>query len=236
MKKTALLFSFLLTCALAGAQPVVGDDDYETEITWGVNKNTTGGLIGGVVFKLARRSGENLFTIYGLELMNVKHPKEQRYPSQTSGTIFVWGKENYLYSIRGIYGKERLIFKKAPQQGVQISGIVGAGPTLGIIAPYYILYNGKYVPYSAEKHGNGFGSIQGAGKLFQGLDESRITFGLNAKAGIGFEFGAFKNNVAGVEVGIAAEAFPQEIIIVPTQENRAVFTSFYFSMVWGTRR
>ena len=211
------------------------ENDYSTEVTWGLNKNTNGGLIGGIIFKVSKQRKENLFVMYGLELMNVRHPKEQRYLSQSSGTSFTWGKESFLYSIRGIYGREALLFKKAPKQGVQISAIYGAGPTLGVIAPYYILYGGEYVPFDHERHAN-FSAVQGSGKLFQGLGDSRITFGLNAKAGVSFEFGTFKNNVAGIETGFAIEAFPKEIIIVPTQDNRAIFPSIYFSLYWGTRR
>lgn len=233
MKKPLLILVFILGGLLASAQTDL--DDYTTEITWGVNKNTRGGLIGGVVFKLARQQKDNVFSFYGIEMMNVKHPEEQRYLSPASGTSFVWGKQNFLYSIRGQYGREVLLFKKAPQQGVQISGIVAGGPTLGVIAPYYILYDGNYVPFNAEIHQN-YNTIQGSGKLFQGLGESDLTVGLNTKAGLSFEFGTFKNNVAGVEIGVSFEAFPKKIILIPTQENTAFFSALYFAMYWGTRR
>lgn len=233
MKKWIFIVGVLFASEVLVAQEV--ENDYTTEVTWGVNKNTNGGLIGGVIFKLSRQQRENLFVMYGLEMMNVRHPKEQRYLSQASGTSFTWGKENFLYAIRGIYGREHLLFKKAPKQGVQIGLLYGAGPTLGIIAPYYILYGGEYVHFNHLEHNN-FSSVQGSGKLFQGLGDSQLTFGLNAKAGLSFEFGTFKNNVAGVETGIALEAFPKEIILVPTQENNALFTSLYFSLYWGTRK
>lgn len=219
----------------AQAQVIDEEDDFTTEITWGVNKNTNGGLIGGVVFKLARRQRDNLFVTYGLELVNVKHDKEQRYVSPTSGTSFIWGKQNYLYSIRGLYGREQLLFKKAPQQGVQISALGAVGPTIGIVAPYYILSSGEYEQYDPNVH-QSINSVHGSGKLFQGLGQSELAFGLNSKAGLAFEFGAFKNNVAGIELGVAAEAFTKKIILVPTQDNHAVFTSLYFSLYWGTRR
>lgn len=224
---------FFLSAGSVLAQ--VDELDYATEITWGLDKNTNGGLIGGVIFKVSRQQTENRFVMYGLEMMNVRHPKEQRYLSQSSGTSFTWGKENFLYSIRGIYGREHLFFKKAPKQGVQISLLYGAGPTLGIIAPYYILYSGSYVRFNHEIHNN-FSAVQGSGKLFQGLGDSKLTAGVNAKAGLTFEFGTFKNNVAGVEIGVAFEAFPKEIIIIPTQDNRAIFTSVYFNLYWGTRK
>ncbi|WP_421874589.1 hypothetical protein [Marinoscillum sp.] len=230
--KSLLSLTFLFLFLVSQAQN--DEDDYNTEIIWGLTKNTNSGLIGGGIFKLARRQKDNVFTTYGVEIVNVKHPKEYRYPSP-SGTYFTFGKQNFLYSIRGNYGREKLFFKKAPQQGVQISGIVAAGPTIGIIAPYYVLTSSGYEQYDPQKH-TSRGSIQGSGKLFQGLGESNITLGLNAKAGLSFEFGAFKNNVAGVEVGISMEAFPKEIVIIPTQDNRAIFTALYFSMYWGTRK
>ncbi|MEQ8470166.1 MAG: hypothetical protein RIC35_03230 [Marinoscillum sp.] len=232
MKKVVLILLITIPGLNLVAQPL--EDDYNTEIVWGVNKNTNSGLIGGGIFKLARRQKDNLFTTYGIELINVKHPKEYRYLTP-SGTTFTYGKQNFLYSIRGIYGKEKLLYKKAPQQGVQISGLIGAGPTIGIIAPYYILSGSGYEQFDPNKH-QSRGSIQGSGKLFQGLGESNLTLGLNAKAGLSFEFGTFKNNMAGVEVGVSLEAFPKKIIIVPTQENSAIFSALYFNMFWGTRK
>lgn len=235
MRKVSLIIFILAFCAQAGLAQTDYEDDYFSEFTWGINKNTNGGLIGGIIFKLARRQHNNVFTTYGLEFLNVKHPKEQRYLSNTTGTSFVWGKQNFLYSIRARYGKDILLYKKAPQQGVQISTVMAGGPTLGVIAPYYILYSGEYVPYDPEKN-QSFNGVQGSGKLFQGLGDSELTLGLNAKVGLAFEFGAFKNNVAGLEVGASIEAFPKEIIIIPSQDNRAIFTALYFNLYWGTRK
>ncbi len=232
MKRIALL-TLLILCSGVLAFGQQEEDDHTTEIIWGLTKNTNSGLIGGGVFKLARRHSNDVFTTYGIEILNVKHPHEMRYPSAT-GTYYTYGKQNFLYSIRGNYGREKLLFRKAPQQGVQISGIVAVGPSIGIVAPYYILTGGGYEQYDPNKHPRT--SVQDSGKLFQGLGESDITFGLNSKAGLSFEFGTFKNNMAGVEIGISLEAFPKKIIIVPTQKNRAVFTAFYFTMYWGTRK
>lgn len=211
------------------------EEEYISEFTWGVTKNTNSGLIGGIAFKLGRLRAERTYTTYGLEIVNVQHPKELKYRSPVSSTAFVWGKQNYLYSLRGQYGRETLLFRKAPKHGVQISSIFAGGPTIGIVSPYYVLANGRYEPFSPQRHST-LGSIQGSGKLFQGLGESELAIGANVKAGLSFEFGPFQNSVAGIEVGTALEAFTKEIIIVPTQDNRAVFSSLYFTLYWGTRR
>ncbi len=230
--KAYILFLFIAIGAFA---QIGEEEDYVTEFTWGVNKNTNSALIGGFALKLALQKSGRLFHTYGLEILNVRHPNELKRPTQ-AGTSFIWGKENWLYSFRLNYGREKIIFKKAPQHGVQISALVAAGPTIGLVAPYYILNNnGTYEQYQYAKHPRP-SSINGSGKLFQGIGESDVQFGANIKAGLSFEFGSFKNNVIGVELGSALEAFTKEIVIISRLENRAVFSSFYFTLYWGTRK
>ncbi|MFT6134438.1 MAG: hypothetical protein ACJAZM_000927 [Cyclobacteriaceae bacterium] len=213
------------------------DYEYKKEYLWGVNKNTNGGLIGGVFLRHSRSLGDGLFTTYGIELMNVKHPKEQRYTSTQTGSPFVWGKSNYLFTIRGQYGREKLLFRKASQQGVQISAGVAGGLSIGLEAPYLITTQGaaNYVQFDPDLYPN-IGAIQGSGQVLQSIGNSSIVPGLNSKAYISFEFGAFRNNVAGVELGASAEAFVREIVLIPTLENRAFFPAFFFTFFWGTRR
>lgn len=236
MLKKFLLSTVMVVPILLIGQVLEQDYEYSKEFTWGVNKNSNGGLIGGVVLKHSRIRSERIYTTYGLELMNVKHPKEQRYTSRQTGTSFIWGKQNFLYAIRMQYGLERLMYKKAPQQGVQISVGVAGGPTIGIEAPYYVLtQSGEYAPYDPDKYFD-LRAIQGSGKLLQGIGESSIVPGLNVKSGVSFEFGAFRNNVAGVEIGLMGEIYTRKIVLIPTQKNRAFFPSAFFTFFWGTRR
>lgn len=223
----------MLLSLTAFAQFEEGDYEYKREFTWGVNKNTNGGVIGGVVFKLGLARSENVYEIYSLELSNVKHPQELSY---SRASRFIWAKENYLYSIRLQYGREKILFRKAPQQGVQISVGAAVGPSIGLITPYYIQYGEpqNYVPFDPDIHT--FSNVFGAGRLFQGLSESSFAIGANAKTFANFEFGTFKNNVAGLEVGVMVEGYNKEIVIIPTQDNNAVFTSAYFTLYWGTRK
>ncbi len=227
---------FVIVIPMVGFCQLEDDYDYNREWLWGVNKNSNGGLIGGIVLRHSRIRSERLYTTYGVELMNVKHPKEQKYTSQQTGTSFIWGKRNYLYAIRTQYGLERLLYKKAPQQGVQISAGAAGGLTLGLEAPYYVLTSGgEYVQYDPDKYPS-LGAINGSGKIFRGLGNASIVPGLNVKSGVSFEFGAFRNNVAGVEIGVLAEIYARKIIIVPTQQNRAFYPSAFFTFFWGTRR
>jgi hypothetical protein len=88
-------------------------------------------LIGGFVFKKAYKLNDRLLATYGLEIMNVKHPQEVRQNSQSTGNFFIYGKSNYLYAIRFQYGRDLILFKKAPQQGVEIKAVTAIGPNAG---------------------------------------------------------------------------------------------------------
>lgn len=235
MKKILPYLSLLLPF-LGQAQLFEGEEySYNSEWIWGLNKNTNGGLIGGLMVRHSRSIGDDWFHTFGLELSNVKHPSEARYIGR-SGAGFTYGKSNYLYAIRLNYGREKLLYQKANQQGVQISAAAAAGPTFGLVAPYYVLNaDGSYEQFNPVRHSNPQ-SIGGPGKLFQGLGESEYAQGFHIKSGLLFEFGTYRSNVAGVEVGVMMEAYTKEIELVPTQPNKSVFTSVFFSLFWGTRK
>lgn len=242
MKRTAFctLLGLFLLLPLAGfAQlPKEEEDAYSREFVWGINKNTNGGYIGGLGVKFSRRIQEQTFRTLSFEVANVKHPKEVRVTSAYGGG-FILGKSNYLYSLRFSYGFERLLFYKGPQQGVQISALVSGGPTLGIIAPYYVELAGTgqatvTKQYNPAEHS--VGSIFGSGRPLEGLTESDLTAGLHIRGGFSFEFGTFKSSVSGLELGLMLEAFPQEIVLLPRSDNRAIFPSAYVTLFHGSRR
>ena len=55
--------------------------DTENERFWGINKNSWGGLIGGGVLKFSTKVSDNMYRTIGFELVNIKHPKENKYSS-----------------------------------------------------------------------------------------------------------------------------------------------------------
>jgi hypothetical protein len=231
-------FLLILILSIGSQVQAQNSEDYEytDEFVWGINKNTRGGLIGGLILKKSILINENQFQTFGLELMNVKHPKETRISNPLNGNSFIWGKENYLYSIRLQYGREHLIFKKASFQGLQIQAILAGGPTIGLVAPYYIQNSqGVNEPFDPEKHVD-FNSILGTGNILQGIGESQVKFGLNFKPALSFEFGAFKSNVSGIELGMVFEGFTEEIILVPNSSNDPFFTSCLVALCYGRGR
>ena len=234
----------LLSCAVMWAAAQTQDSyDYNSEFTWGINKNSASGLIGGFVFKKARRLEEKMFETYGLEVINVKHPQEVRRSSNATGNFFIYGKSNYLYAFRFQYGRDFVLFQKAPQQGVEIKFVSAIGPTVGIVAPYYIersvdnsLFSTVREQYDPNNPNHTSGNILGTGNLFEGLFESDIQMGANAKAGVNFELGTVKSQVTGFEVGFLIDAYLNEVVIMPTADNRSIFPTIYFTLFYGSRK
>jgi len=215
---------------------------YSSEFIYGVNKNTSSGLLGGFIIKKSIAISDRVFKTYGLEIINLKHRGEQRYSSRRTGNFFIWGKRNYLYTFRTQYGRDVIIFRKAPQQGVQVAVMLAGGPSIGLLAPYYIEFaqsqsnDSQSQQYDPNNINHDFGNILGTGSLFQGLGESKIKIGVNIKAGLNFEFGTFKSNVTGFEIGFLIDAYTEKINLIPRAENKAIIPTAFISLFYGSRR
>jgi hypothetical protein len=233
MKKiTGIIFIVFMTSGMVWAQE--NDYDYTNESIWGITKNSSSGLIGGFVFRFSRSIKPNHYRTIGFELINIKHPAESRVVSRT-GNYFIVGKTNHLFAIRGQYGRDIILFKKAPQQGVQITATGSIGPSIGLEAPYYIEYNQIIKePYDPAKHR--IEGITGSGFIFQGLFQSNVVLGLNVRAGMSFEFGTFKSNVSGFEIGMLLDAYARKIQMIPEADNYAVWPTVYITLFYGSRK
>ena len=214
--------------------------EYQSEFTWGINKNTSSGLIGGFVFKKAIKINDKTLRTFGLEIINVKHPQEIRKSSLATGNFYILGKSNYLYAFRFQYGRDWIIFKKAPQQGVEVKLVTAIARSLGIVAPYYVEHasdqagfqtiNEQYNPSIPAE------SIYGTGHLLEGLGESKLKIGANLKAAVNFELGITKSQVTGFEAGFLLDAYTNKIEMVPTAKNYAVYPTLFITLFYGSRK
>jgi hypothetical protein len=237
-----LLFSFVLFSEAFAQQEVP-----RKELTYGINFNTNGGIIGGVALRSSRTLKDKWQHFWGVEIVEVKHPKESKYLGQ-AGDVFVLGKTNYLFVIRPEYGREYIFFKKAPESGVEVNGIVAAGPSLGLLVPYYIDYdiNGKqgsnnqpnvqrvrYDPLGAHADAN---YIFGSAGVLAGLNETNVNFGAHLRTAVSFEYGRFQENITGIETGFLFEAFPKTLVMLPEAQNYQLFSSVYLTLYYGRRK
>ena len=246
----------LLSAQSSKAQRTDTDEDnYRTVTTFGITTNTNSGVIGGFSFRQSKQLSGTLLGMpqsryLSIELVNVKHPKELQSSLSGIGSRFIEGKENYLFVLRPQYGREVKLFQRNSDDGVAVNGILAAGPSLGIIKPYYLEVsygnNTRTVPASQV---NGLATatgetVTGSGNFFQGFGQSKLTVGLNVKAALSFELSAFRSNTTGVEVGFLAELFPNKVIIIPNTDpngkredgNRNFFTSGYITLFFGSKK
>ncbi|MDH5398243.1 MAG: hypothetical protein OEX02_08860 [Cyclobacteriaceae bacterium] len=213
---------------------------YSTEFIWGFNKNTTGGLIGGVVLRTSRKVADRFYESVGIEMVNIKHPREMRWNSVNTGNFFIYGKLNYLYAIRAQYGREYILFNKAADKGVEIKANAAAGPSFGLLNPYYVEV--AFDPYGGESYKVPYGpsipysSIRGAGSLFQGLSDTKMKFGANIKASLSFELGTLKSHVTGFEAGFLVDGYLGEIDMMVNAENKSLFPTAFVTLFYGTRK
>lgn len=236
----ALLFLFLTAEILHAQDRVI---PYEEEYVLGVNMNTNAGLLGGFMFRYAKKMTPTQLQHFAIEIINVKHAKEVRYPNPNTGNLFILGKTNYLFALRPSYGREFLIFTKGREDGIQVNAIVGIGPTLGIQKPYFIKYNydttTNIEAFDPTVHTDYF-RIEGTGGFLTGFGKSRLVPGAHIKGGFSFEYGSFATGVTGVEVGGMIEGYTKRVEILnilngAPSYNRQVFSSIYLNIYFGWR-
>ena len=211
--------------------------DSEKEAQWGISKNSWGGLIGGGVLKFSNKVSNSLYRTIGFELVNIKHPKENKYSSPLGyGRTFIWGKKNYFFSFRAQYGREVILFSKKDQQGIRINAQLAAGPSIGILMPYYIKYsrNNRMEIENFNSATQTFNNVMGSASFFEGINELKIRPGLNLKAALNFEFGTKKSSTA-IEIGFLADAYPKKIVIMPTADNYSVYPTAFITLLYGRK-
>ncbi len=250
MMRVKLLLSVAILFALsteiyAQRRSVKNEDAEETYKSFtsvGITTNTNSGILGGAVFRQSsaigsKMFGKNAYRYLALELVNVKHPKELSTQDFVTGARLVYGKQNYLFVLRPEYGREIALFSRQDDEGISISGILAAGPSLGFEKPYMVQYQGSDGRVTTQPFDpNRAGDIIGAGSFFQGFGKSKVVPGLHIKTAMSFELSAFRDNVTGVEIGFIAEAFSRKITIMADAQNKAFFTSGYLTLYFGSKK
>ncbi|WP_400193160.1 hypothetical protein [Hymenobacter sp. B81] len=257
MRTRTLLFFGLLLAAVVAAVPTASAQDaqekvgYRKELTYGINFNSNAGLIGGVALRSMRVLNDDWSRFWMVEGVEVKHPKEIRVANNFGG-IYVVGKSNYLFVLRPTFGVQRTVFRKAPDSGVQISALAGAGPSVGLLLPYYVYYdysepnpgrpNSAPDDIRAEQFDPGTNKpIYDRAPLFSGIHELKPKVGAHVRGALNFEYGRYRDTVAGLEAGVVLEAYTSPLTILRSaqltnkQLNDQVFSSLYVTLYIGHR-
>ncbi len=232
-----VLLSFMYNASFGqssfGFDARLEDEEYEIENVFGASHASNSGLISSLFWRHSNSFDKKNLAHYGVELANTRHSRESRQTTIT-GNSFVIGKSNYLISIRPYYGREKVLFQKSQQQGVRISAMASAGPTLGLETPYYVNYRGKKEQYDPNIHS--VNNINGTTGILKGLFQSKFVPGLHFKTSMTFETNSTKNRVFGIQAGFIVEAFTRKINILPEAENKNVYSAAFIAVYFGKRR
>ncbi len=197
-----------------------------------------------------------LTSYWHFELGELKHEKETRssldYPSRLNGKVsraFIYGKQHNLFVLRASYGMKRYYSEKAKKKGAVLGFTWEAGPTLGLLKPYYLevfSYEGgnlptpitiKYTPETANlflDHTRIYGSSGWA----KGLDELSLVPAIHARAALHVDWGAFDELLKAVEAGLMVDFFFQEVplmVPLPEVENSNLFINLFLTLQFGKR-
>jgi hypothetical protein len=253
-------FSATVTYAQRAKLPQTGPGIlYDREVALNLRVGTNRAMMVGMEFGRLRSYYRT--TYYYASLGELRHAKEQRQSADPvrSGTFrpYVFGKQNNFFALRGGWGVKRYYSEKARTKGVAVGVSYAAGPTLGILKPYYLALRRIDVnnpnssnfrlsaeKYSEERNGALFldnTKINGAASFWRGMDELSVRPGVNASAAVHLDWGAFDEMVKAVEIGVMLDVFPSRVPIMVAQGdtdriNHPFFLSFFANLQLGKRQ
>ncbi|UBM57175.1 hypothetical protein LAG90_10115 [Marinilongibacter aquaticus] len=237
-----------LAMAQIGGVKEDSDDQDSKYFGYGVTTNTHSGLLGGFVVRSSTpvsrsKKGLPIHRYLALELVNIKHPKENVSPTPL-GTKFIYGKVNYLFAVRPEYGREWYFFRKNGDSSIGFSGILAGGPTIGIQKPYYIKYgrNANEQPtlmvYDPDVNTD-LNAIVGSGSIWQGFfNNAKVIPGIHLKAAANIDMSTFGDSITGFELGATFEMYTKspELISAKLSSNPKAYASAYVTLYFGNKK
>lgn len=184
------------------------------------------------------------YTLFSLDLVNIKNPKEYRIRYQVSPTSFTssfkYGKINSLYNVRLAYGKQRMIYEKEREKGVEIYFVWKAGLNLGIVKPIFLEIVGERgsVATSQERYNpdiHNESNIFGRASFGTGLGQSKLELGGNLNTGFKFEIANDRERIFAIETGLQIDVFPTRVPILAYTEEELLFYNFYINILFGKK-
>jgi len=196
----------------------------------------------GLSYREAKRVDFLNKRYFEIEAGTLKHPREYRESNpyyQTPGT-FVYGKLNTVFYLRGSYGHQHELFKKADLGGVAVRYFYSGGPVLALYKPIYykILYpisnyEFEIVTEKLDVNVHPPYDVYSRASFTKGLNETKILPGIFGKMGFNFEYSKEEKIIHAVEVGVSLSAFPKKIPIMATTDNKAIYFSLFVSYRFG---
>ena len=198
----------------------------------------------GAGFKIGRIKSIHLVRNWEGEIVSLHSLKEIRTLNMSTYNTrpFVYGKLNYAYVVRFGYGEDRRIFGKPYWGGIETRWTYEAGVSLALLKPYYyyvVTYQpnptGGYIEKIEEQVFERGLDILGRSAFTKGIGETKLSPGIHASLGLGFDIGKSRTRVQSINVDAKAEFFPLGVSIMDSERNKRLFVTFMLSYNWGSR-
>ena len=223
---------------------------YDRELAFPVTAHTNGFHIG---LNVGRLKTYYKTTYWGGSVGLLKHPREFKQSDGVAGlgrgaSGFIYGKQRTLIPVRAYKGWKRYYAGKDRRRGVAVGTAFEVGATAGLAKSYrlqigcvdcgpagtretFISFDDDPAAFLNRDR------IEGAGGLRRGWSDLRIYPGVNAKAAVHLDWGAFDEFMRGLEAGIMVDAFAGSVdILTPPADNSALFVNFYVALHLGRRK
>jgi hypothetical protein len=212
---------------------------FRNERSFGILLNTDGI---GISYRAAKRIDFLNKRLLEIDAGTLKHPKEYKLSNpytQSTGT-FVFGKLNCVIYLRGGIGRQHELYKKADLGGIAIRYFYSGGVVMALYKPIYykVLYPisvNEFVTKD-EKFSTSIAmpqDIYSRASFTKGLNETKVLPGLYIKGGFNFEYSKEDKIIHAIEVGAQINAFPKEIPIMASNDNKAIYLSLFVSYRFG---
>ncbi len=191
---------------------------------WVAGFNLTSDGYGGFV-ELGRYKSARKTWLYQLSISERKHLKEEKLEAyEASMQPFIYGKLNFVYPVKLGMHLQYLLGNKGNTNGINVTLNAGGGLSLALLRPY------QYQLTEDSLY------ILGGPNFSDGWNKIKVKPGIHLKSGIRFDYGKFKDVIAGLEIGIMTEYYFQPIPQMVLIKQRKEFTSIYLSLIMGKRK
>jgi hypothetical protein len=249
LKKIFAFFLFALYCLSGYGQ---GEIDTQEKIIF-QNERSVSLLLNsngyGAAYRFGKRKTYLNKTIYDIELVYIKHPKEVKVSaspySYATSRKFVYGKTNILVNLRPSMGFQREIFSKEDRGSIAVKYYLAGGPSFGFTKPIYYTFNiiapiggvnyiidTRVEKFEFSQHAQSV-DIAGRASFWKGFNEIDIYPGLHVKGGMSFEYSASNQLISAIDAGIVFDAFGKKIPIMYTDLNNQFFLTLFVSYRFG---
>ena len=229
---------------------------YEKEFTTDFRLHTGGAAVG---INLGKIRSYNKTSLLYFGIGELKHHQEVKqnqnlpFGAGTGLRGYIFGKQNNFFALRGGIGEKRYLSEKARKKGVAIAVAYEAGPTIGLLKPYYLMLrtepanfnqpNFKSERFSAENESRflSVDKIFGADNFFQGIGELGLRPGLHAKFSAHADWGILDEFIKALEAGVMIDFFFQQVplmaesALAPNFQNKNVFINLFLTLQLGKR-